>query len=206
MRGKGRSGAIVGLALLAVACGGVARDRTANGGPPDLEGAGASAPGGGTGGVAANGGGSATATSSGASGGTATRGTAGTTGFFAVDATAPEEHVDSGPDELARQPCLPTETLPRPSENGPCEWPFPAADGGIYVDRNLVNVVIGAIDGAAIETFLLVSGPDACNANDHDWYYDDARDPTHIELCPAACAELRNSPGTQLSLLFGCAV
>lgn len=64
----------------------------------------------------------------------------------------------------------------------------------------------GADAGPPRTTTMFEQAPNsaACSANWGEWYYDDARAPTAINLCPATCATVKADLSGEIDVLVGC--
>jgi hypothetical protein len=71
------------------------------------------------------------------------------------------------------------------------------------LDPGKVNVRVVTPSGAT--TLSKVAGASACDASG-GWYYDDATNPTKVNLCPASCdsAQAATTEGVEIQVLFGC--
>jgi hypothetical protein len=78
----------------------------------------------------------------------------------------------------------------------PCTYLVPMPDG-MVADPSKANVVYEAGDGG---TFLVMANSSA--TCDMGWRFLDA--PTQIEICGIPCDVIRNDPGAELAILFGC--
>jgi hypothetical protein len=86
----------------------------------------------------------------------------------------------------------------------PCVWNLPPAPPGTMLDPGLVNVELALPGGRNVTAGFVGSASSCANVIGPAWYYDNARNPTRILLCPNTCNSLGNSPGVSASLLFGC--
>lgn len=86
-----------------------------------------------------------------------------------------------------------------------CSVPIPTPPAGQTLDPTRVNVAVSSNDAPGGKRALgQVPGQAAC-ANDAGWYFDDAT--THVQLCPAACAEMNAvlDPAQRgADVIFGC--
>lgn len=85
-----------------------------------------------------------------------------------------------------------------------CDYPIPAPPQGETFDRALVNVEYRSAGGAP-QVFLFADDNVPCS-DDLAWKYqvDSAGAPTHVVLCPAACALVQNDVDAQVDVSFGC--
>ncbi|MBP9114116.1 MAG: VWA domain-containing protein [Polyangiaceae bacterium] len=77
---------------------------------------------------------------------------------------------------------------------GSCSFSLPAPPAGQTLDPKKVNV---AIAGQTIN----YSGDCAGMG----WKYDNASNPTRVDLCPATCEEVKKAASANVSIAFGCA-
>jgi hypothetical protein len=78
----------------------------------------------------------------------------------------------------------------------PCIYLVPLPDG-TFADPSKANVVYQAGDGG---TYLVrMNSAAIC---DEGWRFTNA--PTQIEICTTTCDLVRNDPGAELTILFGC--
>jgi hypothetical protein len=83
----------------------------------------------------------------------------------------------------------------------PCAFAIPAPPRGQALDPEAVQVEYEPSAGDKAE-LPRANSAGKCGS-ETAWHYDDADDPTRIELCPAACALVEQ--GGNLSIAFGCA-
>jgi hypothetical protein len=83
----------------------------------------------------------------------------------------------------------------------PCDYAIPAPTSG-SIDPGKVNVRFTPAGKPAVN-FLNVPNVAACAADAQTWYYDDATNPTHVIMCPAACDALHQQ-GAKIEVVFGC--
>lgn len=81
-----------------------------------------------------------------------------------------------------------------------CDLEIPPHPTGGTFDKDKINVS-RSLEG---DTTALAYDPDCTEVN--AWRYDDPDDPSHIELCPATCDDVRATPGTDLNVDFLCEV
>jgi hypothetical protein len=88
-----------------------------------------------------------------------------------------------------------------------CSVAMPVAPAGQTLDPARVNVAVSSNDAADGKHMLAqVPGAQAC-ATGAGWYYDDPSAPTHVELCPASCAEMNAVEDATVrgaDVIFGC--
>jgi hypothetical protein len=80
-----------------------------------------------------------------------------------------------------------------------CEYALPQPPAGQTLDYEKVNVQYSA-GGAAAQTLKYSDG---CASGD-GWRYDDAKNPTKILLCPAACDKAKADTSAKVDLVLGC--
>lgn len=83
-----------------------------------------------------------------------------------------------------------------------CEFEIPPAPGGLIFDRNRVNVIYDAGQGAT--PIGNVESVSACDQFGFGWYYDDPADPTEIRMCPLSCEQFEQLSNTTIDIQFGC--
>lgn len=83
--------------------------------------------------------------------------------------------------------------------NAGCSYKIPPPPAGKALDARQVNVEINA--GTPSARTIRYSA-DCAEAG---WHYDDAKKPTRIDLCPAACQSVVSDSTLRLSVVFGCA-
>ena len=82
----------------------------------------------------------------------------------------------------------------------PCDFEVPPPPRGETLDPSAVQVVFRPT-GSAEEQFPRAESAAACG-DETAWHYDDASDPSRIELCPAACDAVKRSG--KVDIAFGC--
>jgi hypothetical protein len=82
-----------------------------------------------------------------------------------------------------------------------CDFPLPQPPAGMVLDFHAVNVVFTPSTGAKEE--LLYSND--CSKTGFGWRYDDPKNPTKVELCPASCDQVKMDSGGRIDVVFGCA-
>jgi hypothetical protein len=83
----------------------------------------------------------------------------------------------------------------------PCQLQLPPAPDGLYLDLDQVNLEYRSVSCGRT---LLYSVPSAAECGDEDgWYYDNAENPSSIELCPESCDRV-SGPGGSLLFSVGC--
>jgi hypothetical protein len=82
----------------------------------------------------------------------------------------------------------------------PCDYAIPTVTSGA-LDPNKVNVQ-HSVAGTAPVRFTQVQGAAGCQADQSNWYYDDAAAPSRVFMCPAACTEL--GKGGSVDIVYGC--
>lgn len=86
----------------------------------------------------------------------------------------------------------------------PCEWSIPPVQAGATFNKGKVNIEFTPPGGAA-QQFGYVDNLAACQgAGQNAWYYDDATNPTKVLVCPSTCDSLKNVPGSEVDIIFGC--
>jgi hypothetical protein len=85
----------------------------------------------------------------------------------------------------------------------PCEYAIPTPEAGT-IDPQDVNVTFTPSPNNP-QQFYGVGSASSCTTTSSDWYYDNPSNPTHIELCPTACTEVKASTDGNLSIAYGCA-
>ena len=75
---------------------------------------------------------------------------------------------------------------------------IPKAPNGQAFDKAKVAVSATGADGE--QPFMY----DARCSSARGWHYDDVANPMQIELCEAACAELRATPTSRVQVQFAC--
>jgi hypothetical protein len=80
-----------------------------------------------------------------------------------------------------------------------CDYPVPAAPAGSRLDFGEVNVVFTPPGGSAQ---TLPYNPGCSGAG---WQYDDANNPTKIEICAATCPTIQTAHGGSVQIELGCA-
>ncbi|MBC8074194.1 MAG: VWA domain-containing protein [Deltaproteobacteria bacterium] len=84
-----------------------------------------------------------------------------------------------------------------------CTWPMPEAPEGKLIDPSSVEIVL-TIDGVPITTGR-VENAEACNPDQHGWYFDDPTAPTQIINCAQTCNDLEAAMTAELEIQVGCA-
>lgn len=84
----------------------------------------------------------------------------------------------------------------------PCVYQLPEPQEGEALDPTQVNVVFKSSNGQEIP-FPKTSNSSQCG-NGRAWYYDDAQQPTRIELCPSACTLAQSDENAELKIVLGC--
>ncbi len=79
-----------------------------------------------------------------------------------------------------------------------CSAPIPPTPGGAPFDQDRVNVSM-AVGGVTTK----LDYDQKCEV-ESAWRYDDEDAPTEIVLCPKTCETIQQTPGTELSVEFGC--
>ena len=86
-----------------------------------------------------------------------------------------------------------------------CEFKMPASDNGKPVDPTQVNVDYVPGNGGKPVSFGQVASQADCTEQKGGWYYDDAKLPTKITLCPSTCAAVQSDAKAKVEVLLGCA-
>jgi len=79
-----------------------------------------------------------------------------------------------------------------------CSVPLPTPPDGQELDPSKVNVSY-----TAGQKMLLIYDPDCARSD--GWRYDDASNPSSVELCPPSCDSVEQAKSATLSVEFGCA-
>jgi hypothetical protein len=83
-----------------------------------------------------------------------------------------------------------------------CEYLVPDASSGA-IDYNTANVDF--TEGRAKSTFFYVDDASGCGLKPNEgWYYDDAKSPTKVILCPATCDRVANAEAARIDIAYGC--
>lgn len=82
-----------------------------------------------------------------------------------------------------------------------CDFSIPKTSGG-EIDFGRVNVRYAT--GSGQVSFYAVPSADKCGKLDNAWHFDDAKSPTKIVLCPAACSRARQAASVKIDVVFGC--
>jgi hypothetical protein len=83
----------------------------------------------------------------------------------------------------------------------PCDFEIPPAPSGSNLDPDAVQVVFTPPGGDEAQ-FPRAGSVDKCG-DEVAWHYDDATNPTRVELCPKACEAVKQGGGVNVA--FGCA-
>jgi len=83
-----------------------------------------------------------------------------------------------------------------------CDYKIPASSSGA-LDYGRVNVQVQIGSSGGPMKVSQVPNKDACGSGP-GWYYDNPTKPTVIQLCPATCDPLLQTPGSRLDVLIGC--
>lgn len=87
-----------------------------------------------------------------------------------------------------------------------CDIAIPAPSGNQTLDPNAVNITLAV--GGSTSTVPRVASVNDCGSG-AGWYYDDAKAPTRVLLCPTSCdasqATASDSGSPEIDLVFGCA-
>ena len=81
----------------------------------------------------------------------------------------------------------------------PCEFALPSPPDGMMLDVDKVNVLYTPSSGAQVALTY-----DTTCANGQGWHYDDAHNPTKVELCTTTCTTVQQDKGAVVDILFGC--
>ncbi len=84
-----------------------------------------------------------------------------------------------------------------------CEFAIPEPPAGEVLDPDEVNVEIGSAMGP-LDAIPRVNDLDECAGVPEGWYYDDAKDPTMIFLCPQTCETVQGMKDGVINIGFGC--
>jgi len=82
-----------------------------------------------------------------------------------------------------------------------CEFPIPTPTNGLEPDYTKLNVTYTPPGGAP----QLLAQTTDCATNPRGWQYDNAANPTKINLCAAVCEEVLSSITGQINVVLGCA-
>jgi hypothetical protein len=85
-----------------------------------------------------------------------------------------------------------------------CSFDIPRPNNDV-VDKDKTNVVY--VPGAGDPKWLYRTKDgtfDTCGSSSQSWYFDNANNPTKIELCPATCTALQTDPKGALQVVYGC--
>jgi hypothetical protein len=84
-----------------------------------------------------------------------------------------------------------------------CDYEIPEPATG-KIDFDAVNVTFQ--DGSApADTFFYVGDAAGCSTSaDQSWYYDDAKQPSRVVLCPKTCERVSAASSAKVSIAFGC--
>jgi hypothetical protein len=84
-----------------------------------------------------------------------------------------------------------------------CDYAIPPPTSG-EIDYNAVNVTFRE-GSAKPETFYYVGTADDCKLSASGaWYYDDAKNPTKVVLCPQTCERVSAAVDGKMAVAFGC--
>jgi hypothetical protein len=79
-----------------------------------------------------------------------------------------------------------------------CDLSIPKPPKGQTLDPNKVNVELSAGDEEGA-----LSYNEECE-DGVGWHYDDAKDPSYIELCDKTCDMVKSSDDATVNVVFGC--
>lgn len=83
-----------------------------------------------------------------------------------------------------------------------CEYLVPK-DTNSVIDFATVNVDF--TEGGHTTSFYYADDAGSCSLKpDSTWYYDDAKTPTKIVLCPDTCTAVSNAPTARIDIAYGC--
>lgn len=83
-----------------------------------------------------------------------------------------------------------------------CQYAIPDT-GGAGVSAGDVSVSFTLASGSTPTPLVQVANANACEIT-NAYYLDDPIAPTRVELCPGACDNLKNSPGSKVTVAAGC--
>ena len=83
----------------------------------------------------------------------------------------------------------------------PCRYKLPMLPGGMALQPERINVQY-SVPGSESQTLFRVS-KGACDPKQGGWYFDDASNPTEIDLCPESCSAIDAQRGS-VDILIGC--
>lgn len=83
-----------------------------------------------------------------------------------------------------------------------CEFEIPPPPAGLLFDRDRVNVIYDAGQGAT--PIGRVDNLDACEQFGFGWYYDDPVQPSEIRMCPLSCDQFDQLSNSTIDIQFGC--
>ncbi|MGH1342494.1 MAG: hypothetical protein ACRBN8_13120 [Nannocystales bacterium] len=83
-----------------------------------------------------------------------------------------------------------------------CEFEIPPPPDGLAFDRDRVNVIYDAGQGA--NPIGYVDSLGACKQFGYGWYYDDPLQPTEIRMCPLSCEQFDQLSNSTIDIQFGC--
>ena len=83
-----------------------------------------------------------------------------------------------------------------------CEFEIPQPPEGLLFDRDRVNVIYDAGQGAT--PIGRVDNLSACDQFGFGWYYDDPIQPTEIRMCPLSCEQFDELSNSTIDIQFGC--
>lgn len=83
-----------------------------------------------------------------------------------------------------------------------CEYALPTPPPGQTLDINTVNVQFTSSGG---QPQTLTYDKDCASPGGAGWHYDDANNPTKIEICKATCDQIQADTGGKIDIVTGCA-
>ncbi len=83
-----------------------------------------------------------------------------------------------------------------------CTFKIPDPPPGEQLDPGKVNVQYTP-SGGMPQTIGQVPDFSSCGPKG-GWYYDNAKNPTTINLCPVSCTAIQNDNGAKIAVIFGC--
>jgi hypothetical protein len=86
-----------------------------------------------------------------------------------------------------------------------CQWLIPPPPAGQVFDPARVNLGFTAAGGNRQTIGFVPSAADCQKAGDYGWYFDDAKKPTRVLVCPQSCTAIQASKGASIDIAFGCA-
>ncbi len=82
-----------------------------------------------------------------------------------------------------------------------CEFTMPITDAGV-IDPDRVSMQYFPSGGSSAQHIARVKDSAACKGD--GFYYDDARSPSSLTLCPATCSRVQGDNRARLDVLLGC--